>query len=265
MSSHRGGIGRSVAALAAASTLMVGIGAPAHAGGTDAGAAAGSTTAPAAASVSTAPAAGGTTTHTVQAGETIGSIAAQHGLNFGEVLSLNGLSASTLIFPGDEIQLPAAGAAAAAPAAPAAAAAPAMGAAASGPAAAAEKAAESSVQTVSSNVTEIPSSSTNAAILESAKSQLGAIQDCTVLGEQALKAAGVSGVGDESPESLMSYGTPVSNPQPGDFVLYADGGAGVPHNAIYIGDGKAIHSGWEGNQTVVESVDIGSGPSFYRI
>lgn len=200
-------------------------------------------------------------THTVQPGDTIGSIAAQHGLNLGEVLSLNGLSASTLIFPGDEIQLPAAGAAST-PAAPAAAAA---GSAASAPAVAAEKAAESSVTTVSSNVTEIPSSSTNAAILESAKSQLGAIQDCTVLGEQALKAAGVSGVGDESPASLMAFGTQVSNPQPGDFVYYEDGGAGVPHNAIYIGDGKAIHSGWEGNQTVVESVNIGSGPAFYRI
>lgn len=203
-------------------------------------------------------------THTVEAGDTLGSIAAQHGLSLGAVLSANGLTASTIIFPGDEIQLPAAGAADAAnlPAAPAA---PAAGAAASAPAAAAEKAAASSVTTVSSNVTEIPSSATNSTIVESAKSQLGAIQDCTVLGEQALKAAGVSGVGDESPASLMESGTPVSNPQPGDFVYYEDGGAGVPHNAIYIGDGKAIHSGWEGNQTVVESVDIGSGPSFYRI
>ncbi|GAB3252354.1 NlpC/P60 family protein [Arthrobacter pigmenti] len=117
----------------------------------------------------------------------------------------------------------------------------------------------------SSGYTEIHASSTNAAILASAKAQVGAIQDCTVLGEQALKAAGVSGVGDESPESLMGYASPVSNPQPGDFIYYTDGGMGFSHNAVYIDGGKAIHSGWNGNQTVVKSVDVGSGPVYYRV
>ncbi len=119
----------------------------------------------------------------------------------------------------------------------------------------------------SSGYSEIPATSTNAAILASANAQLGAgaIQDCTVLGEQALRAAGISGVGDESPESLMGYATQVSNPQPGDFIYYADGGLGFSHNAVYIGGGQAIHSGWNGNQTVIKSVDVGSGPVYYRV
>ncbi|MHA7209971.1 NlpC/P60 family protein [Arthrobacter sp. MDT1-65] len=112
---------------------------------------------------------------------------------------------------------------------------------------------------------ESPASSTNAAILASAESQLGAGQDCTVLGEQALKAAGVGGVGDESPAGLMESATPVAVPHPGDFIYYEDGGAGVPHNAVYIGGGEAIHSGFNGGQTVVNSADIGSGPSYYRV
>ncbi|WP_173401464.1 NlpC/P60 family protein, partial [Arthrobacter sp. H14] len=125
----------------------------------------------------------------------------------------------------------------------------------------------SNVSLASSGYSEIPATSTNAAILASANAQLGAgaIQDCTVLGEQALRAAGISGVGDESPESLMGYATQVSNPQPGDFIYYADGGLGFSHNAVYIGGGQAIHSGWNGNQTVIKSVDVGSGPVYYRV
>ncbi|MCZ2403894.1 C40 family peptidase, partial [Paenarthrobacter sp. Z7-10] len=61
------------------------------------------------------------------------------------------------------------------------------------------------------------------------------------------------------------FAAPVTNPQPGDFIYYADGGMGFSHNAIYIGGGMAIHSGWNGSQTIVFSVNIGSGPSYYRV
>ncbi|HET7414789.1 MAG TPA: LysM peptidoglycan-binding domain-containing protein [Arthrobacter sp.] len=266
VTSHAGVIGRSAAALGAASALMLGLGAPAQAGATDSGSSATVST------TNSGVQAAGAATHTVQAGDTLGKIANEYGVSLNAVLSANGLDLSSIIYPGDTIQIPGASgsAATAAPAAGAptgaAASGPAVGAAATAPAPApAAGDAGSSVTTVSSNVTEIPSSASNAAMLESAKSQLGAIQDCTALVEQALQAAGVSGVGDESVESLLQFASPVSNPQPGDIAYYADGGAGVAHIAIYIGDGKAIHSGWEGNQTVVESVDVGSGPVFYRV
>jgi len=62
------------------------------------------------------------TTHVVEPGDTISAIAAAHGLRVADVLALNGLSWSSVIQPGQTIQLAAAPAAAAAPPAPAAAA-----------------------------------------------------------------------------------------------------------------------------------------------
>lgn len=191
--------------------------------------------------------------YTVQPGDTLGQIAAQHGIDLSALLSLNGLSLESVIYPGDRINLTAP---------------------ASGPTAAPRlMTLASSIGSAGASAPAAPdtsreesgSSSTNQTILAAARAQLGAIQDCTVLGEVALRAAGVPGVGDESPESLMAYATPVSNPQPGDFIYYADGGMGFSHNAVYIGNGEAIHSGWNGNQTVIESVDVGSGPVYYRV
>lgn len=195
--------------------------------------------------------------YTVQSGDTLGQIAAQHGIDLSALLSLNGLSLESVIYPGDRINLTAS---AAGPAAAPAAAPRLMTLAGS-----IGSAGESSSAVPDTSREESASSSTNQAILAAARAQLGAVQDCTVLGEVALRAAGISGVGDESPESLMAYATPVSNPQPGDFIYYADGGMGFSHNAVYIGNGQAIHSGWNGNQTVIESVDVGSGPVYYRV
>ncbi|WP_460464735.1 C40 family peptidase [Arthrobacter pigmenti] len=257
VTSHAGVIGRSAAALGAASALMLGLGAPAQAGATDAGSSAGATVS------TTASGSGGQSagaaTHTVQAGDTLGKIANEYGVSLNAVVSANGLGLSSVIYPGDTVQIPGASGSAATGSTGA-------GAAASAPAAPAPAGdAGSSVSTMSSGVKEIASSSSASAIVDSAKSQVGTIQDCTALVERALQAAGVSGVGDESVESLLQFGSPVSNPQPGDIAYYADGGAGVAHIAVYIGDGKAVHGGWEGNQTVVESVDVGSGPVFYRV
>lgn len=193
-------------------------------------------------------------TYTVQAGDTLGFIAARHGVDLPVLLSLNGLSMDSVIYPGDRINIAASGAVTAG----------------AQPelmtiAGSAGSAVTSSVSAAGSVSAEPAPSSANQAILASARAQLGAVQDCTVLGEVALRAAGIQGVGDESPESLMAYATPVSDPQPGDFIYYADGGMGFSHNAVYIGNGQAIHSGWNGNQTVIESVDVGSGPVYYRV
>ncbi len=278
VSSNAGSIGRPAAALAAASALVLGVGAPAQASATANEPAAVATAAPSTTAApaptgntaSASAAAGGSSSYTVQSGDTLRLIAAEHGVSLDTVLSLNGLSVNSVIYPGDTIAVSgstntaAATVSAPAPAAPEPAPTPAPAAEAAG---SNSSFAASTVSLASANVTEIPASSTNAAILVSAKAQndAGAIQDCTVLGEQALQAAGFSGVGDESPESLMSYASPVSDPQPGDFIYYADGGMGFSHNAVYIGGGKAIHSGWNGNQTVVKSVDVGSGPVYYRV
>lgn len=44
---------------------------------------------------------------------------------------------------------------------------------------------------------------------------------------------------------------PLSEIQPGDELRYADGGVGLIHVAIYIGDGKAVHGGFYGTDTVI--------------
>ena len=34
----------------------------------------------------------------------------------------------------------------------------------------------------------------------------------------------------------------------GDLIYYANGGMGLAHIAVYIGNGVAVHGGWNGNQ-----------------
>ena len=262
---------------------MFGMAAPAQASAvineTPAPAAAPAFAAPAAeapaAPVAETPAPAAAVTHTVVSGDTLSEISAAYGVTLDSVLQLNGLSLASIIYPGDVITV--SGEAAAAPAAAAApvatytapveAAAPVQAAA---PAAATYTdpgtftGYESNVTTQA--VTPAPAatgSGIGSIMVSSAYAQLGAVQDCTILVEQALRAAGHS-VGDLSPAQLAAYGTPVSNPQPGDMIYYANGGAGVPHIAIYIGDGQAIHSGMNGNQTVIATANLGSGPVYYR-
>ncbi|MER2133133.1 MAG: LysM peptidoglycan-binding domain-containing protein [Arthrobacter sp.] len=270
------------AAVVAGSGLMFGMAAPAQAGvvanDAQAPAAAATFAAPAAetaaAPAAPAPAAAAAVTHTVVSGDTLSEIAAAYGVTLDSVLALNGLSLESIIYPGDVITV--SGEAAAAPvaaAAPAETYVPAETYADPAPAAAPAAATYTDPGTYtdySSNITTqavtpapAPAAGGNSVMLNSAYAQLGAAQDCTVLVEQALRAAGHS-VGDLAPAQLAAYGTPVSDPQPGDMIYYADGGMGLAHIAIYIGNGQAIHSGWNGNQTVVQSANVGSGPVYYR-
>lgn len=268
-------IGSTAAFVAAGSGLMLGMAAPASAGVIandssefySAPAAVSTPVAAAPAAAPAAPAASGST-HVVQSGDTLSKIAAAYGVTLDDILAQNGLALESIIYPGDVITY--AGGAALAPAAAAApVAAPAAVYAA--PAAAAETAAAdlSGISTQASSVTPAPAAGvaatgTNQTMLNSAFSQMGAMQDCTVLVEVALRAAGHS-VGDLAPAQLAAYGTPVSDPMPGDIIYYADGGMGFAHIAIYIGDGQAIHSGWNGNQTVQQSANVGSGAAYYRV
>ena len=105
--------------------------------------------------------------------------------------------------------------------------------------------------------TQASSSSKGAAIYQAALSQVGTIQDCTMLVTNALKSVGIN----------YHLGTTVSasEAQPGDLIYYADGGTGVAHIAVYAGNGQAVHGGWLGNQTVVNSADVGSGAVYIRV
>ncbi|NOJ61065.1 NlpC/P60 family protein [Arthrobacter sp. 260] len=109
------------------------------------------------------------------------------------------------------------------------------------------------------------SSGVAATIAAAAQGQLGVTQDCTRLASNALAAAGINFHG--WPAGYLSLGRTVSAGEaiPGDLIYYADGGAGVAHIAVYIGGGKAVHGGFNGNQTVVAPADLGSGPVYIRV
>lgn len=270
LKSNASSFARPAAAVAAASGLVFGVGAPAMAGanapetsGSASVQAQAATHAPAPA----APAASGAT-HTVVPGDTLGAISAQHGVALNAVLSANGLSLSSVIYPGDQIVIP--GAANAAPAPQAAApVAPAVPHAAPHAAPAAPQQtgmgiyhASASIKPASATTaasSSTPASGVGAALVASARAQLGATQDCTILVEQALRSIGKQ-VGDLAPMQFHQYGTPVSNPQPGDLIISSG------HVAIYIGNGQAISSGMNGvNETIVHPTSWLTGTSYVRV
>ncbi|WP_247827848.1 C40 family peptidase [Arthrobacter antioxidans] len=266
---HATAVGRPVAIAAVTSGLALGAVGTAHAGEyTEQG----TTTAPAAVA---APAAGAAaTTHTVVAGDTLGAVSARYGVDLTAVLTANGLSVASIIFPGDTITIPTGGAAAApartvsvpvaAPAAfvAAAPAAPVQQAAAVAPAPAVSTAPAPGVHLASADITPIATSgSAGGTLLASAQSQLaaGAVQDCTILVEKALRAAGIA-VGDLGPSQFFRFGSTVGTPAPGDLVI--TGG----HVAIYAGGGQVISSGMNGaNLTMKHSLSDLPGASFVRV
>lgn len=111
----------------------------------------------------------------------------------------------------------------------------------------------------------VSASGKGAAILSAAYAQLGVSQDCTMLVTNALAAVGIHF--HDWPAGYLSLGRTVSaaEAQPGDLIYYADGGAGMAHIAVYAGNGLAVHGGYNGNQTVVFSANVGSGPVFIRV
>ncbi|WP_457948463.1 NlpC/P60 family protein [Pseudarthrobacter sp. alpha12b] len=104
-----------------------------------------------------------------------------------------------------------------------------------------------------------------AAILSAAYAQLGVMQDCTMLVTNSLAAVGIHF--HDWPAGYLSLGRTVSaaEAQPGDLIYYANGGSGMAHIAVYAGNGMAVHGGYNGNQTVVFSANVGSGPVFIRV
>lgn len=273
---HATTVGRPLAVVAVTSGLALSAVGTAHAGsyteqGTTAApapvAAPAVAAAPAAAPAAPAVAAGAT--HTVVAGDTLGGISARYGVDLTAVLAANGLSLASIIFPGDSIAIPTGGAAAVqavsvSVSVPVAVtpAAPVQQAAAIAPAPAVSAAPESGVYLASAAITPVASASGVAGTLvASAQAQLaaGAIQDCTVLVEKALRAAGIS-VGDLGPSQFFQFGATVATPAPGDIVI--TGG----HVAIYVGGGQVISSGMNGsNLTMQHPLSDLAGASFVRV
>lgn len=109
------------------------------------------------------------------------------------------------------------------------------------------------------------SSGKGATIASAALAQLGVPQDCTALATNSLAAAGIHFHG--WPADYLSLGSTVSaaQAQPGDLIYYPNGGMGMAHIAVYIGNGQAVHGGWNGGTTAIASAFIGSGATFIRV
>lgn len=249
--------GRPALAAVAASGLLFSVGTPAQAGvhGPDTSGTVnvqGQTSAPApAAAPVAAPAAApapaaAATVHTVVSGDTLGAISASYGVALNDVLGANGLSMTTIIYPGDQIQIPGAGYTAPAPVAKAAAA----------PTAPANTGVQ--LASTAAPVAQAPSGSVGAAILASAYSQLGVQQDCTAMVEKALRSVGKS-VGDLAPTQFFAYGTVVGTPAPGDLVITAG------HVGVFAGNGQVVSGGVDGYKTEVHSLSWLAGASFVRV
>ena len=104
-----------------------------------------------------------------------------------------------------------------------------------------------------------------ATVAAAAYAQIGVSQDCTALATNALAAAGINYHG--WPAGYLSLGRTVSAAQakPGDLAYYQNGGTGLAHIAVYVGNGMAVHGGWNGGTTALFSVNVGSGPVFISI
>lgn len=108
-------------------------------------------------------------------------------------------------------------------------------------------------------------SGAGAKIVAAAYAQLGVHQDCTALVSNSLAAAGIFFHGWPAGYKSLGHAESAAEAQPGDVIYYDNAGAGMPHVAIYIGNGQAIHGGFDGGNTVVFSAYLGSGPQFIAI
>lgn len=113
-----------------------------------------------------------------------------------------------------------------------------------------------------------PYADLNARIAAAAQTLVGVTdgQWCTQVVQQALALAGVSDAYQLWPDEYAGmYGYYTNDPQPGNLIYYNNGGRGVNHIAIYIGNGLAVHGNYNG-RTVIESVYIpGGAPQFIQV
>ena len=103
-------------------------------------------------------------------------------------------------------------------------------------------------------------------IVNAAYAQLGEKQDCTRLVSDSLLAAGINFHGWPIEYFSLGYEIPASQAKAGDLIYYANGGGGLAHIAVYVGNGMSIHGGWHGNTVLYRyNYSTASTPRFIRI
>ncbi|WP_295755291.1 C40 family peptidase [uncultured Holdemanella sp.] len=90
---------------------------------------------------------------------------------------------------------------------------------------------------------------------------------CTQVVQQALANAGVSDAYQLWPDQYQGvYGYYTDSPLAGDLIYYNNGGRGVDHIAIYIGNGQAIHGNYKGKTVQASAYQDGMGnPQYIRV
>lgn len=90
---------------------------------------------------------------------------------------------------------------------------------------------------------------------------------CTQVVQQALANAGVSDAYQLWPDQYQGvYGYYTDSPQAGDLIYYNNGGRGVDHIAIYIGNGQAVHGNYNGKTVIADAYQNGMGnPQYIRV
>ena len=90
---------------------------------------------------------------------------------------------------------------------------------------------------------------------------------CTQVVQQALANAGVSDAYQLWPDQYAGqYGYYTNDPQVGDLLYYNNGGRGVDHIAIYIGNGQAVHGNYEGKTVIASAyLSTAASPQFLRV
>lgn len=111
----------------------------------------------------------------------------------------------------------------------------------------------------------VAASGNGASIAAAAYAQIGVSQDCTMLVTNSLKAVGINFHGWPAEYKSLGQIIPASAARAGDLAYYDNGGSGFAHIAVYVGNGMAVHGGWNGGTTSLQSVNVGSGPVFIRV
>ena len=90
---------------------------------------------------------------------------------------------------------------------------------------------------------------------------------CTQVVQQALANAGVSDAYQLWPDQYQGvYGYYTDSTQAGDLIYYNNGGRGVDHIAVYIGNGQAVHGNYNGKTVIASAYQNGMGnPQYIRV
>ena len=90
---------------------------------------------------------------------------------------------------------------------------------------------------------------------------------CTQVVQQALANAGVSDAYQLWPDQYQGvYGYYTDSPLAGDLIYYNNGGRGVDHIAVYIGNGQAVHGNYNGKTVIAGAYQSGMGnPQYIRV